>query len=142
MMKVKTDTISPEVDIAIKPERLDNDKDKDDRGKQNKDDKLGKGKEGADHDKNDKKPHKDKDEWYIGAVQAILTARDNEWGSGVKELHYSLTGAVSAEEVLTTSEATFAISAEGTTAIKAYAVDYAENIGSSETATIRIRGKK
>ncbi len=129
VMKVKTDTISPEVDIAIKPERLDNDKDKDDRGKQNK-------------DKNDKKPHKDKDEWYIGAVQAILTARDNEWGSGVKELHYSLTGAVSAEEVLTTSEATFAISTEGTTVIKAYAVDYAENIGSSETATIRIRGKK
>ncbi len=139
VMKVKTDTISPEVDIAIKPERLDNDKDKG-----NEHDKMGKtdqDNKGHDKDKDDKNQHKDKDKWYMGAVQAILTAKDNEWGSGVKELHYLLTGAVSAEEVLATTEATITISEEGTTVIKAFAVDNAENIGSSETAVIRIRGE-
>jgi alpha-tubulin suppressor-like RCC1 family protein len=62
--------------------------------------------------------------WYVSAVQMTLTATDNNGGSGVKEIHYSVDGA---ETIAQGNPATYAIVGDGIHAVTYYAVDNAGN---------------
>ena len=63
--------------------------------------------------------------WYRSDVQMTLTATDNDGGSGVKEIHYSVddTG-----NIASGSSATVSIAGDGPHAVTWYAIDNAGNI--------------
>ena len=63
--------------------------------------------------------------WYVSDVQMTLTATDNDSGSGVKEIHYTVDGT---ETVAEGSSATLSIVAEGTHVVTWYAIDNAGNM--------------
>jgi hypothetical protein len=63
--------------------------------------------------------------WYVSDVQITLTATDNDGGSGVKELHYTVDGT---ETVVQGSSGSLSIVGEGTHAVTWYAVDNAGNV--------------
>jgi Regulator of chromosome condensation (RCC1) repeat len=63
--------------------------------------------------------------WYVSDVQITLTATDNDGGSGVKEIHYSVDGT---ETIVSGSSASHAIAGDGTHAVTWYAVDNAGNV--------------
>ncbi len=63
--------------------------------------------------------------WYVSDVQIILIATDNDGGSCVKEIHYTVDGI---ETVVPGSSATFTISTDGTHTVSFYAIDNAGNV--------------
>jgi hypothetical protein len=63
--------------------------------------------------------------WYVSDVQMTLTATDNDGGSGVKEIHYSVDGV---ETVELGSSASHSIAGDGTHAVTWYAIDNAGNM--------------
>jgi alpha-tubulin suppressor-like RCC1 family protein len=65
--------------------------------------------------------------WYVSDVQLALTATDNDGGSGVKEIHYTVDGI---ETVVQGSIASQVITGDGTHTVTFYAVD---NAGNAET---------
>ena len=74
--------------------------------------------------------------WNNTDVVITLTATDN--ASGVKEIHYSLSGAQTDSQTVAGNTATFVVSAEGVTEITYFAVDNAGNVEEPKTHTIRI----
>ena len=78
--------------------------------------------------------------WNNTNVTVTLNAQDDEGGSGVKEIHYSATGAqVIASTVVPGGSATVNISTEGTTTISYFATDNAGNQESpAKTLTVNI----
>jgi hypothetical protein len=68
-----------------------------------------------------------KNGWYVSDVQMTLTATDNEGGSGVKEIHYTVDGT---ETVVQGSSASHSIVSDGTHTVTFYAID---NAGNEET---------
>jgi hypothetical protein len=64
-------------------------------------------------------------EWYVSDVQMTLTATDNDGGSGVKEIHYTLDGT---EAVVQGSSASLSIVGDGTHTVTWYAIDIAGNV--------------
>lgn len=77
--------------------------------------------------------------WTRTPVTVTLNAVDNEGGSGVKEVHYSLAGAATGSWVVPGDTATLTIAVEGTTTLSYFAVDNAGNPESAKTITVRIR---
>jgi hypothetical protein len=75
-------------------------------------------------------------DWYTSDVEVTLTATDNDGGSGVKEIRYSLNSGT--EVVVTGASATFTVCAEGINSLSYYAVDNAENEETAKSATIKI----
>ncbi len=67
--------------------------------------------------------------WYVSDVQMTLTATDNDGGSGVKEIHYSVDGA--AEIIVPGNSALVVITGDGTHAVNYYAIDNAGNVEAS-----------
>jgi len=63
--------------------------------------------------------------WYVSDVQMTLTATDNDGGSGVKEIHYSVDGT---ETIVQGSSASHSIAGDGTHAVTWYAIDNAGNV--------------
>lgn len=76
--------------------------------------------------------------WNRSDVTVTLSASDGDIGSGVKEIHYTLSGAQTAAQVVSADVASFVISAEGVTEISYFAVDNAGNQESPTTYTVRI----
>jgi hypothetical protein len=66
-----------------------------------------------------------KNGWFVSDVQMTLTATDNDGGSGVKEIHYSVDGT---ETVVKGSSASHLITGDGTHAVTWYAIDNAGNV--------------
>ncbi len=64
--------------------------------------------------------------WYVSDVQITLTATDNEGGSGVKEIHYTVDGTEAVVSGSTTT--TFSIVSDGTHTVTFYAIDNAGNV--------------
>jgi alpha-tubulin suppressor-like RCC1 family protein len=60
--------------------------------------------------------------WYVSDVKIALTARDNDGGSGVKEIHYTVDGT---ETVGPGSSASLSLLGDGTHVITFYAIDNA-----------------
>lgn len=65
--------------------------------------------------------------WNNSDITITLTATDNEGGSGVKEIHYALTGAVNEDKVVPGQTAQIVLKTEGTTTISYYTLDNAGN---------------
>ena len=76
--------------------------------------------------------------WNRTPVTITLNASDNAGGSGVKELHYALNGAMTGSQIVAGASTTVTISAEGTTTAAYFAVDNAGNQEAAKTLTVRI----
>jgi hypothetical protein len=76
--------------------------------------------------------------WNNTPVTVTLGATDNAGGSGVKEVHYSLSGAAADSRVVPGASATVTISAEGATTLSYFAIDNAGNQEAAKTLTVRI----
>jgi hypothetical protein len=63
--------------------------------------------------------------WYVSDVQMALTATDNDGGSGVKEIHYTVDGT---ETIVQGSSAAFSSVGDGLYAVTWYAIDNAGNV--------------
>jgi len=71
-------------------------------------------------------------------VTINLTTTDNQGGSGVKEIHYKLTGAQPDEKVISGSSVQVIISSEGTTNLTYYSVDNAGNTEAAKSLVVKI----
>jgi hypothetical protein len=65
--------------------------------------------------------------WYVSKVQMTLTATDNDGGSGVQEVHYTVDGT---ETIVQGSSASYSMVSDGTHTVTFYAID---NAGNGET---------
>jgi hypothetical protein len=63
--------------------------------------------------------------WYVSNVKITLTATDNDGGSGVKEIHYTVDGA---ETVVPGNSASLSIVNDGTHTVTFSAIDNAGNV--------------
>lgn len=71
--------------------------------------------------------------WYYEPVQVTLTAEDNQGGSGVNEIRYSLDGTS-----FTTYTAPFTVATPGITTVTFYAVDVVGNEESHKTLLLKL----
>jgi hypothetical protein len=69
-------------------------------------------------------------------VTATIGSTDNAGGSGVKEIHYSIN--MGAEQIVSSSTATFTLTDNGTHSISYFAVDNAGNTETAKLATVKI----
>ncbi len=76
--------------------------------------------------------------WNNTAVTVTLDAAENTGESGVKEIHFSLTGAESGGGVVSGDLASVQVSAEGITALTFFARDNAGNQEEPQTLTLKI----
>ncbi|HMG61265.1 MAG TPA: hypothetical protein VK583_16170 [Burkholderiales bacterium] len=76
--------------------------------------------------------------WNNTNVTINLAAADDPGGSGVKEIHFSQSGAQGGAGVVAGSRTAVTISAEGTTTLTFFAVDNAGNQEAAKTLTVRI----
>jgi hypothetical protein len=76
--------------------------------------------------------------WNNSNVTVTLNATDNAGGSGVKEIHYSMSGAQSGGNVLSGSSTSLIISSEGITTITYFAVDNAGNFEAVKSITSKL----
>lgn len=83
-------------------------------------------------------PYPNSDGWNKNDVTINITATDNEGGSGVKEIHYKLTGAVNDEKTFSGAQASVLISTEGISSLSFYSVDNAGNVETAKTWDIKL----
>lgn len=76
--------------------------------------------------------------WNNASVTVTFTSTDNAGGTGVKEIHFTLTGAQSASNVVSGGSTSVVVSAEGTTTVSFFGVDKAGNQEAPNTVTVRI----
>jgi hypothetical protein len=76
--------------------------------------------------------------WNKGTVTVALASTDNPGGSGVKEIHVTLAGALTDSQVVPGGSANVSITAEGTTTVTYFAVDNTGNQENSKALTVRI----
>ena len=75
-------------------------------------------------------------EWSVSDVTATVTSRDASPGSRVKEIHYSIN--MGAEQIVSSSSASFTLSDNGTHSISYFAVDNVGNTETTQHATVKI----
>lgn len=73
-------------------------------------------------------------DWYVGDVKAILTAEDNEGGSGLDAISYSLNGGASWQNYSEPAD----ISSEGIINLQYFATDKKGNKEETKTETVKI----
>jgi hypothetical protein len=83
-------------------------------------------------------PDANLDWWNNTPVTVSLAATDNAGGTGVKELHVTLSGASSGSDVVSGATGHVMISSEGVSTVTYYAVDNAGNQEVPNTLTVRI----
>jgi len=76
--------------------------------------------------------------WNNTNVTVTFTSTDNAGGTGVKEIHFTLTGAQSGSNIVSGSSTSVTISAEGTTIVTFFGIDNAGNQEAPNTLTVRI----
>jgi hypothetical protein len=77
--------------------------------------------------------------WNNSNVTVALNSTDNEpGGTGVREIHFSLTGAQTGSTVVPGSTASVTITAEGSTTVTYFAIDNAGNRETPRILTIRL----
>jgi len=76
--------------------------------------------------------------WNKQDVVVSLTATDNPGGTGVKEIHYQLLGAVNKEEVVQGSSVSLNLIEEGIAQLTYYAIDNAGNQEAEKSIEIKI----
>jgi hypothetical protein len=77
--------------------------------------------------------------WNNTSVTIALNATDNPGGSGVKEIHFGLSGAQNMGlQTVAGNAVSVTTSAEGTTIVSYFAIDNAGNQESAKTLTVRI----
>jgi hypothetical protein len=75
--------------------------------------------------------------WYVSDVQMTLNATDNNGGSGVKEIHYTVDD-TDTETVVQGSSASQLIASDGSHAVTFYAIDNAGNKETPQKMSINI----
>lgn len=77
--------------------------------------------------------------WANEDVQVNLSAVDDEGGSGVASITYSSTGAQTiGSTTVNSNQASFNVTAEGTTVVHFFATDQDGNVETEETVTVRV----
>lgn len=76
--------------------------------------------------------------WNNSNLAVTLTAVDNQGGSGVKQISYTLTGAQTGGSTVAASTASVAISTEGTTTLTYFSTDNAGNAEAPKTLTVML----
>jgi len=76
--------------------------------------------------------------WNNSDVTVNLSAKDNDGGTGVKEIHYTLSGAAADTKVIAGDVAQILISAEGKTTLTYYSIDNAGNSEPAKSLEIKI----
>jgi hypothetical protein len=76
--------------------------------------------------------------WNKSNVTVALAATDNAGGSGVKEIHWGLSGVQGGSGVIAGSAGSVTITGEGATTLTYFAVDNAGNVEASKTQTVRL----
>jgi len=76
--------------------------------------------------------------WNNSDITVNLTATDNEGGSGVKEIHYQLSGTTQDEQNVPGSSVSLTINTEGTTDLTYYSVDNAGNQEAEQSVTLKL----
>ncbi|MBU1056505.1 MAG: YncE family protein, partial [Proteobacteria bacterium] len=76
--------------------------------------------------------------WNNTNITINLTATDNEGGSGIKELHYELSGVVNEERTISDSTIEIPIYDEGLTTLSYYAIDNSGNAEEPKSLEINI----
>jgi hypothetical protein len=77
--------------------------------------------------------------WNNTSVTVNFTSTDNETdGTGVKEIHVSLSGAQTGATVISGGSGSVVIFSEGTTTVTYYAIDNTGNIETAKTLTLKI----
>jgi Nidogen-like len=76
--------------------------------------------------------------WNRGPVTVALSASDEEGGSGVASIEYSLSGADSGGDIVDGQEASVVIDAEGVTTLTYRARDLAGNVEAEQAIVVRI----
>jgi uncharacterized repeat protein (TIGR01451 family) len=71
-------------------------------------------------------------------ITVDLTAADNEGGSGIKEIHYKLTGTTEDEQTVAASGVSLTIYTEGITTLTYYAVDNTGNQEAEQSITLKL----
>lgn len=74
--------------------------------------------------------------WNNTNVNITLNATDNNGGSGIKEIHYTINGGT--ESIISNSSANFTVTNEGTSTINYWAVDNAGNIETTNSYQLKI----
>jgi hypothetical protein len=83
-------------------------------------------------------PSANENGWNNSDITVNLTAADNEGGSGIKEIHYKLIGAIQQEQTVPADAVNFTISNEGITTVTYYAIDNANNQEAQKSATLKL----
>jgi uncharacterized repeat protein (TIGR01451 family) len=83
-------------------------------------------------------PEPNQEGWNKADVTINLSATDGEEGSGVREIHYILTGAISDEGVISDITASILISSEGATTLTYWSVDNIGNVEAQKTMEIKL----
>ena len=86
----------------------------------------------------DASPNANAEGWNNGPVTVALSASDEEGGSGVSSIEYSLGGADSGADVVAGDTASIVIDAEGVTTLTYRARDRAGNVEAERTLVVRI----
>jgi len=74
--------------------------------------------------------------WYVSDVALSLVASDNDGGSGVKEIYYSINGGE--ETIVAGASASFNLAAEGESVVTYFAKDNAGNTEAENSLTVKI----
>jgi hypothetical protein len=83
-------------------------------------------------------PSANENGWNNSDVTIDLTAADNEGGSGIKEIHYKLSGATQDEQTVSADTVNLTISNEGITTLTCYSVDNAGNQEAEQSLTLKL----
>ncbi len=76
--------------------------------------------------------------WNNTNVTVTLSAADNQGGSGVREIHYKLTGAITEEKIISGNSVDIPIYLEGTTILTYCAIDNADSTEIAKTIILKI----
>jgi hypothetical protein len=83
-------------------------------------------------------PSANENGWNNSDITVNLTATDNEDGSGIREIHYQLSGATQEEQTVAADMVSLTISNEGTTTLTCYSIDNINNQEEEQSVTLKL----